>query len=499
MTKNNFFTTLFILLIMSLNLFANERFINKIKIIRKPVFNGNKKYNKLFQSLNKLHALTLKRTIKRDLLFKEGDLFEEKIIANTERKLRSRKYIREVSIVPETVSDTQVNILVITTDQWTTIIGVAMKKTDKGEDTLKLILKEYNLFGYGKTFTFKKDILNKDKKSNEFGYFDEHLFNSIYEFKFNYIESTNKVLSIFRIGKDFISDYDKYAYFLGSNTSKDNEHDDKIYDNYFELHISNKKIIKRFEPVIRIHSYLNNCKGKKIKQNYILGGLIYSSINYLKTKYIYKFGLIEDIKLGYEFFIGLKSINKIMGADKNGWGLESSIKYRKKIKKNFIFQTYKFNNIYLNNYKQYSNAFFVEHYYKHYDNLTFANILSFKRITSFKNINHFGLGSSTGLRGYADNKFYGNKYILFNSELRYVFKKDFINFFYPGVTLLYDIGKTYVHGKRLNFKSFYHNLGLNFKLIMYKTANLDEINFTVAFPFKGKRSPYFSVGTSIDI
>lgn len=500
MIKNKLiFIFLTALLILNSSLLAQEKYINNIQIIRKPVFSITKKFKKLFHNLNKLHVLTLKSTIRKDLLFKEGEVYDPKIIENAERKLRSRKYIREASIIPETVSDTLVNILVITTDQWTTIIGGAMKKTEKGENTLKLILKEYSLFGYGKTFTFKKDILNKDKNNNEFGYFDNHLLNSEYELQYNYIETSNQITSTFRTGKDFISDYDKYAYFLGIFTSKDSENDDKIYNNYFELHISNKKIIKRLEPVFRLHFFKNIYKGNEIKKNYFLSGIKFSSITYLKTKYIYKFGLIEDIKLGYEFFVGLKSINHLFGADKNGWGWESSIKYRKKIKKNFIFQTYEFNNYYLNNYKQFANSFLIEHYYKHFDNLTFASILTFKRKTSFKKYNFFQLGSSTGLRGYEDNKIKGNKYLLLNSELRYVFKNDFLNFFYPGITLLYDIGRTYEQGKSFNFKSFYHNIGLNFKLIMYKTANLDEINFTVAYPFKDKRSPYFSVGTSIDI
>jgi hypothetical protein len=78
------FIFLFIIIFFTDNLYA-QKIIKEIKFIRNDVF--DKKDKKVFQTLNKLHITTKISTIKLDLLFKKGDILDEKLLRNSERKL----------------------------------------------------------------------------------------------------------------------------------------------------------------------------------------------------------------------------------------------------------------------------------------------------------------------------------------------------------------------------------------------------------------------------
>lgn len=488
-----------VFIFLNKNLFSDEKYIKEIEIIRNPVFDeSGEKHKNIYRSLNKIHKLTLKSTIKRDLLFNIGDIYDTDIIENTERKLRARVYIQDADIKYKNLTDTLVKVIVNVTDRWSTVVGGSIKKNEDGKDTIKVILKEYNLFGYGKTIRFRRDLFSKDEKNFEFDYIDEQLFNSYYKGDFSYLKDSKNRNSKYVVGKDFISDFDRTAYFFNFETNKDLVNNNIIDNHFFEYHYSNGRIIKRIEPVFRINYYTDIYNNETIKKNNLLGGIKFSTIHYIKTKNVTKFGITEDIELGWKFFIGYKNINRFFGANRPGWGFENEIVINNKFNNDYIFQDYKLNYTFIKNFDEKIIDFKINHFHKFFEKLIFANALTFKRTDSFKKFDFYTLGADQGLRGYENDFIRGNKYLLFNSELKLLLKKDFLNFFNIESTLLYDLGRTYNHNESVKLEKFYHNIGINIKLFMYKLANSEEINFSVAVPFKEKHSPYFSLGSSLD-
>ncbi len=326
----NFFPFFLILFLVKIIFCSeNQKYINKITIIRKPVFLEEKKFLK---TLNNIHYLTLPYTIRKDLLFKEGDELNQEIIENTLRKLRSRRYIREAEIEIEEVSDTLVNLKVITQDNWSTIVGAALKKTDKGDNIIRLSVKEYNLFGTGKTIRFKKDILFRDKKDYEIEYLDKHFIKQNLEVNFLYKNSEIKRDQKYVIGKDFISDFDFYSLFFCFNSTENYLYNDNTYDNCIKLNLSNKKIIGRIQPIIEFHLLRNEYNNENNKFNYLFSGVKLSSIKYIKERNLFEYEKIEDIALGPQFTIGYKKIDEVFGANKNGWGYFVQFLYNQKKK-----------------------------------------------------------------------------------------------------------------------------------------------------------------------
>ncbi|MBQ7296778.1 MAG: hypothetical protein IJW80_00460, partial [Alistipes sp.] len=73
----------------------------------------------LERAANNTHMLTRERIIRRDLLFKVGDVVDPQIIARNKQLLQSRSYISDVDImvIPNLSKPGTVDILVETRDK----------------------------------------------------------------------------------------------------------------------------------------------------------------------------------------------------------------------------------------------------------------------------------------------------------------------------------------------------------------------------------------------
>lgn len=123
----------------------------EIKIVRKNVFDPEiKEENKrLFLWVNKLHFLTKERVIRQELLFKEGDIFDEKLLEESERNLRYLNFLGRVKIEEVKRDHGRVDILVKTQDQWSTTLNLSAQAV--GEHySLEAYFEEHNLLGWGK-------------------------------------------------------------------------------------------------------------------------------------------------------------------------------------------------------------------------------------------------------------------------------------------------------------------------------------------------------------
>lgn len=73
----------------------------------------------LFRAANRLHIRTMERVIRRQLLFKPGDLYAQRLLDESARNLRSNNYLEHAQIEPVRYADGVVDIRVRTNDVWT--------------------------------------------------------------------------------------------------------------------------------------------------------------------------------------------------------------------------------------------------------------------------------------------------------------------------------------------------------------------------------------------
>lgn len=106
------------------------------------------KQNFLFRLANALHITTRPYVIRREVLFKPGQLIDSLQIAETERNLRARRLFTEVTI--DTVRrDNRLAAVVRTRDGWTTVPRISFSAASDGTVTATLGVTDRNLLGTG--------------------------------------------------------------------------------------------------------------------------------------------------------------------------------------------------------------------------------------------------------------------------------------------------------------------------------------------------------------
>jgi hypothetical protein len=103
----------------------------------------------LYRLANRLHIKTKESAVRAQLLFQTGDTYSARVLAETERALRSLDYLHDAFIRPVAYDGRKVDILVMTRDVWTLNPGISYERKG-GENSASIEIEEENLLGYGK-------------------------------------------------------------------------------------------------------------------------------------------------------------------------------------------------------------------------------------------------------------------------------------------------------------------------------------------------------------
>lgn len=152
--------------------------IGEIRIIALDVFDTEdpREDKLLFRWANRLHIQTRPEVIERALLFKRGEPVSVRLIEETERILRSNRYLYDVQLRPVAVHDGVVDIEVRTRDTWSLDPGLSAGRSG-GSNSSSVGLKEYNLLGTGVGLSLGHSR-NVDRSGNEFSLVNTRAFGS---------------------------------------------------------------------------------------------------------------------------------------------------------------------------------------------------------------------------------------------------------------------------------------------------------------------------------
>lgn len=131
--------------------------VRSIQLEIKDAFEGTTVHSEAEQSLydigNKLHYESRPGTIRRRLLFSEGDTITKGMLLETEKSLRTEEFLADAIIEAMTWNDGTVHIKVTTYDQWTAVPGVSLQRLG-GEWIYWFGPVESNLVGTGQRLGF---------------------------------------------------------------------------------------------------------------------------------------------------------------------------------------------------------------------------------------------------------------------------------------------------------------------------------------------------------
>jgi hypothetical protein len=139
---------------------VDEDFTGTVRSIQmdiKDAFEGSTVHSDaeawLFDMGNKLHIESRLGTIRRRLLFREGDTLTKGLLLETEKILRQEEFLADAIIEVRKWEDGTVHVKVTTYDQWTTVPGFSIQRLG-GEWIYTVGPVESNLLGTGQRLGF---------------------------------------------------------------------------------------------------------------------------------------------------------------------------------------------------------------------------------------------------------------------------------------------------------------------------------------------------------
>lgn len=215
----------------------------------------------LFRLANRLHRTTRPAVVRQQLLFTPGDPFSLRELEESERILRSNRYIQEARIEPVPNGHGSVDVNVHTSDVWTLVPRVSLSRSG-GENQSGIGIKEMNLLGTGMQLEalFKSNV---DRDSAIFKFADRNLGSSWYSLNATYANNSD--------GQTYELDFGKPFYALDTTSAfglsfLDNEQIDSLYDR--------GEVLAQFENRARAYEFYKGWSGGLIDgwtKRYLVG------------------------------------------------------------------------------------------------------------------------------------------------------------------------------------------------------------------------------------
>ena len=498
--------------------------IGEIKIIRKSVFDPEIKEEnkKLFLWVNKFHFLTKDKVIRQELLFKPGDIYDQKLVEESERNLRNLGFLGKVKIEEMKKNDGEVDISVKTQDQWSTTANFSGQVIGKYY-ALQIYFEEHNLLGCGKSLVVAY-YKNTERETRQLSFLDPnilgtrlflntdiynhsdgHLYNitfarpfysleTEYSFGSQYGNEDSKI-NYYQEGENIFSyQRKKERYYLELSRSFGKEWK-TIYSPFYQ---SENRCYSFYSPqdLIKYSEFLPQNRNLQ----YFGFSLKLWRPQFEKLTYVDNFGKIEDIDFGWQ----------IQGK----WGLNLNNPFSQKRTDIFVlgllFPFYLKNNQYL----------FLSHLTKgEFENIRWEKVWSqtearfywktpYRQTLAFRGLTILNsrqeksfqlfLDGVTGLRGFEKYRFSGKNELLFNFEDRVFFPWRILTVALGGVLFL-DAG--YVWDENLAGQKLHSDVGVGLRFGLTKShawrvgridfaKSLETNNWVISFD----TGMYFEIG-----
>jgi hypothetical protein len=178
--------------------------IGHIRVVIDDVFEASLSLSTPYRLVNSLHISTRLATVNQQLLFREGDAFNRRLLDETARLLRNQTYLADASI--ETLrynDDNTVDVLVRVHDVWTMSPGVSFGRKG-GENSTRFEFEDTNFLGLGKTISVERSQ-NVDRGAWRLGYVDPHVLGSWWRLSAAHATMSDGTDDQFALGRPFFS------------------------------------------------------------------------------------------------------------------------------------------------------------------------------------------------------------------------------------------------------------------------------------------------------
>ncbi|HBZ00035.1 MAG TPA: hypothetical protein DEO84_01815 [candidate division Zixibacteria bacterium] len=445
--------------------------------------------------------MTKESVVRRELLFAVGEKLDPEKIIETERNLRLNGFIGEANITAKPDSADGVDILVVTSDLWTSKVSIYVDLAG-GKYATGVDLTEQNLLGYGKMIDVLGQVGN-DQDGYHAIYLDNRLIGSrialglsINDFTYEngFSLSLSRPQYSLSVPTSFAMSYSRLhsrprLFFEGKEyfRYRENQEDFRFESSYTFGRFRRLSIIaggfyksNKYSPD-QIDSPLNSL----IPSNEIItapsAGLSGALVQYDVERYLDAPGTPEDLTLGAGLKITLSKSLKSLGATYTGLAPAFTAQFLGKLSEHAFIGgseqiTWWHHNGRNERFRHITEAAF---YYKP---LT-TNVLVLHTLTDFawrqKSAYQVYLGGGNGLRGHSFYEFAGTKLALANVEYRFYTPIEILTV-RLGFAGFFDIGNVWRYNEHIRFGDLKSDVGLGLRFGLTRSSTSRVVNFDVA-------------------
>lgn len=480
--------------------------VGKISFDQRNVFDNSD--SSLFRVVgsvaNTVHILTDEEIIRRELLFREGDLYDQGLVDESGRNLRRLGIVGDVTIASDTLPDNTINITVKTRDRWTLRPGLSLRQ-DGNRGGFAASMRDDNFLGNAQQLKLGYVYLTGpgSPHGGEIAFMEPRLWGSRWNMAAQYALTQEYRTGALSVGCPFYSDRVPWAARFSADISR-----------IRFLEFRNGEAVERglysqenealwvassspTTPALQVAGAYLRTRTRGVgfqprtfeNVDFVIGAVSLLSRKYSTMSSSDFPGRIEDVPLGYQAGIAFgRNLHFIRSGTVDYFG------------KAYAQQSMTLGDCMLMTYQAMVTTYFdrlVPH-----ETIVSGIALHHLRLSQNHNLtaraavligsrmspsSQYLLGSALGLRGYRAYEFYGQKVLLVNLEHR-VLSLIRLWFVKLGGALFFDTGAICSQDEKLGRQRFHSSAGFTFRidagtgiLRMDVAYNLDQRRISLGF------------------
>ncbi|MCH9651694.1 MAG: hypothetical protein K0U98_25935 [Deltaproteobacteria bacterium] len=466
-----------------------------------------------FRTANRLHRKTRDQVIHQQLLFQPGAPFSSRLLEESERLLRSNRYLYEAEICPFRVRGNEVDLLITTRDVWTLIPSISYKRAG-GASSTRFEVEDYNFLGTGSEIVLKYQT-SIDRDISLYRYRDPSLRGSRTKLEVAFEDNSDGGLLSLDLHRPFYSLDSRWTSGL---TAYSEERVDSLYQSgeivdqlaheidFVEAFFGRSSGLRQgwvqrwtsgfslerhqFSPPEDSTFTAPPPPGRTLAYPWI--GFEALQDKFVETTQLEKIGRTEDLNIGMSFQGRLGWSSSAFGADQDmavfslqarrGWTPGESVLILTGAGAGGRVGSDGFENFRL----QGDARLFWRNLGRH---LFFVR-LGLDASRKLDPERQLLLGGDNGLRGYPLRFQDGDRRFLLTLEQRFFSKRHIFKLLRVGGAVFFDLGRAWFHGdeSHSNSSPILKDLGLGLRFSSSRSGTANVIHLDVAFPLDANSS-----------
>ena len=456
---------------------SDSTFLQNVGEYVRPVGELAQKMRKL---ANDVHVLTREEVIRRELLFKEGDPYDQRLVDESARHLRKLGIVGDISITSDTLPNNIIDVVVKTHDRWT--LSPSLSATvGGGVSGFGIGVREENLLGMGQKVGVGYNRLSDRVNPNggEIGFTEPRSFGSWWSTALQYRNADELRQASVDIQRPFYADAAEWAarsfanvgrlrirQYLDGNVVRD---DYLNQENELLWLASSSGSDTKLQLAAGYYRMRANSDSMELRPfdnvDLVIGSLSILSREYYKGSYVENFGRVEDVPVGYQVglavgrnlhFSSLGSVDyfaRLFGQGSVRFGGGVSGHYKASIASYFVGNTP----------DEMTISATALHFWRLMPNQTLLGRITTTIGSHWAPSSQLTLGSFSGLRGYTSNEFAGQRVLVVNLEHR-MFSMLSLWFLKLGAAFFFDSGTVWNQGEGFGGQRFHSAVGVGLQI-----------------------------------